>query len=479
VATDGNLPEQSLLKDYGYYLCVYHGKGIITLEGGEKFDCLFEAGQLADGQVLLLCDFLPPLPTYLSISATKFEGTTSGGFRICATEAFSETSYLPDIPIDRSSGVRAAFHIHKIVIQIAEGGQSQSLHFGITNFEFIGTEPTRRSENSFYCILPLNLQNDSQVTKVLIKPLELYEKIMDRVQTLKNIEVTCEAIVDIIPDGDIAQVTEVVNDLCYIVSVARGTKVQWVYCDQYNLEGKIIKRTHSSRITKPYCPLKIIHPLAGGGKETKAFIEQTYPAYVNKRKRYNLDKGTIDAYLDAKAEADYLEMRGIKLAVAMEILKSVFIELLDVPMKGTILEEEKFKELSPGLCKEMDEFLQAEKIDRDSRKAMCNNKKVLELNRRSFAHFLKKLCRHIDLRIGEDDIKLFVQCRNKLVHDGRFYCAIATPDEQNECKPLPSKSHEYRFLVNFLDRVFLKLLGYNGPYIDWRIPSNPIHRDHV
>lgn len=477
--TDGNPPEQSLLKNYGNCLCEYHGKGVITLEDGKKFECLFEAGQLTNGQVLLLCDFFPPLPVYLSISANKFEGMTPDGFRISATEAFSETNYLPDLPIGRSSGMWAAFHIPKIIVQTSEEGRSQSIHFGITNFEFIGTEPTRGPYNSFYRTLSLDLQTNNPSTRLLIKPLDLYGKIMDRVRTLKGVDVSCEIIAEVPADGDVAMVTEVVDDLCYILSVARGTKIQWIYCDSYNGTGKLLSRNLCSRITKPYCPLKIIHPLAGEGKETKAFIEQVYPAYVNKRKHYKLDKGTIDAYLDAKAEADYLEMRGIKLAVAMEILKSVFIELPDAPMKGYILEEEKFKELSPHLCKVMDEFLQTEKIDRDFRKAMCNSKKVLELNRRSFAYFLKKLCRHIDLRINEDDVRLFIQCRNKLVHYGRFYCAMATPEERNECNPLPSKSHEYHFLVNFLDRVFLKLLGYSGPYVDWRTPGNPVHRDQI
>jgi hypothetical protein len=27
---------------------------------------------------------------------------------------------------------------------------------------------------------------------------------------------------------------------------------------------------------------------------------------------------------------------------------------------------------------------------------------------------------------------------------------------------------EYYFLVNFLDKIFLKLLGYTGPYNSWR-----------
>ena len=479
MAAEGNSLGQSLLKDYGNCLCEYHGKGVIRLEDGKKFDCLFEAGQLTNGQVLLLCDFLPPLPTYLSISAIKFEGTTSDGFRICATEAFSETSYLPDIPLDHSSGVWAAFHIHKIIVQIAEDGRSQSLHFGVTNLEFIGTQPTRGPDNSFYLTLSLDLQADSRSTRLLIKPLDLNGKIMKHIRTLKDIDVSGEIIAEIPVDGDVAMVTEVVDDLCYILSVARGTKIQWVYCDSYDASGKLLSRDLCSRITKPYCPLNIIHTLAGGGKETKAFIERAYPAYVNKRERYKLDKGTIDAYLDAKAEADYLEMRGVKLVVAMEMLKAVVFELPCAFVKEYVITDQKFKELAPTLCRAVDDVLQKENIDKDSRRTICNDKKVLELNRRSFAHFSRKLCRHVGLEVKENEIRQFVEFRNKLVHRGRFYCTIATPEERNQCMPLPSESHEYLFLVNFLDRVFLKLLGYSGPYIDWRVPDNPTRKEQV
>jgi hypothetical protein len=475
VAADGNSLGQSLLREYGNCLSIYHGKGVLTLDDGKKYTCQFEAGQLNNGHVLLLCNFLSPLPTCLRIPAAKFEGTTSEGFRICANKGFTR----PDITIDSSPGVWAGFRLHEISVQIVEDEHTQRLHFGITNFEFLGTEEIRQPGNSICRALPLYLQIKGVSTKISIAPLNQYDKIMQRTRALKSIDVTCEAIAEMPSDGNIAQVEEVIDDLCYVLSVARGTKIQWVYCDQYNGIGKLISRIHSSRITKPYCPLKIIDPIVGGGKETKTFIEQAYKAYVDKRESYRLSNGTMDAYLDAKAEADYLEMRGVKFAVAMEILRSVFLESPDAPMKGYIIEEEKFKKLSPHLCAAIDEFLKTEIIDRDSRKAMCNDKKVLELNRRSFAYFLKRLCRHIDLRVGEGDIKLFVQCRNKLVHDGRFYCAIATPDEQNKCKPLPSKWHEYCFLINFLDKVFLKLLGYGGPYIDWRVPCSPTRKEQV
>lgn len=426
MATDGNSLGQSLLKDYGNCLSVYHGKGILTLEDGKKLDCLFEAGQLTNGKVLLLCDFLPPFPTCLSISAAKLEGTTSEGFRICT----NKVNYPFNITIDSSPRMWAAFRLDEMSVQIAEDEHRQRLHFGITNFEFIGTEPTHRSDNSSYLTLPLDLRTDSRSTKLLIKPLDLYEKIMKRVETLKSIDVSCEAITEILTDGNIAVVTEVVDDLCYILSVARGTKIQWVYCDQYNGAGKLISRTHSSRITKPYCPLKIIHPVAGGGRETKTFIEQAYRVYVDKRESYRLSNGTIDAYLDAKAEADYLEMRGVKFAVAMEILKTVF-------------------------------------------------RKSMNIKGGAFKSLTENLCNSINLSVSKQEINLFVKCRNSLIHEGEFFCITAKPKQRKRFKALGTQIEEYLFLVNFLDRVFLKLLGYSGPYIDWRVPGSPTRREQV
>jgi hypothetical protein len=242
--------------------------------------------------------------------------------------------------------------------------------------------------------------------------------------------VSCEVIADIPTDGNIALITEAVEDLCYILSVARGTKVQWVYRDQYDLTEKLISRTHSSRITKRYCPLKIIDTIASGGGETKSFIEQAYSTYVDKRESYRLNNGTIDAYLDAKAEADYLEMRGVKFAVSMEILKKVFCKSMNI--KGG-----------------------------------------------SFKSLVENLCNSINLNVSKQEIDLFVKSRNSLIHGGEFFCIVATPKQREKFKVPSAHTEEYLFLVNFLDRVFLRLLGYGGPYIDWRVPGSPTRQEQV
>jgi len=270
------------------------------------------------------------------------------------------------------------------------------------------------------------------------------------------------------------------DNLCYLLSVARGTKIQWVYCDQYDESGELVMRTHSSSVTKPYCPLAVIDPRDDGGHETKTFLEQAYTAYDSKRDTYRLNLGTIDAYLDAKAENDYLETRGAKLAVALEMLKAVFLELPDSPVKEYVLTEKHFKKLVSAISKAIDEALKQEGVkEGNSRKAICDQKKIQGLNRRSFRSLINKLCKQIGLKVKRDEIALFVECRDKLVHMGRFYCTTATDEERQMCRPLPSEKDEYYFMVNLLDRIFLKLLGYSGAYIYRRSPETPARREQI
>ncbi len=463
---------QDLLPYYGTNIAEYRGKGVLTLKGGKTVNCKFEAGQLATGNVLLLCDFIPPIDPRLSISADTFEGTTTEDFQISG-EVTNEVRYLPDLPRDQVGEWRA-FRLHDMSVQMLYNSDGATkARFGITNFEFTGTQGFR-TVNRFYLMLPLILKYQDNVTNLSIVPREDYDRIIQPIKVLKGIDVTCEALADIPKEG-ITRLTETIDNLCYLLSVARGTKIQWIYRDLYDEAGKLIQRTHCSRITKPFCPLPIIDPAAVDRNETKAFIEQAYPIYLEKKESWKLDRGTIDAYLDAKAERDYLQMRGVKLAVAMEMLKSVFLELPECPVAEHIISEQQFKNLRPRLKEVISEVLKTEAIGASSRGRV--HEKIGELNRISFKYLLEHLYELVHLQVKKQDLKLFIACRNKLVHKGRFYCESAKPEEQKKCTPLPSKVDEYFFLVNFLDRVFLKLLDYSGPYINWRTPGKPVREE--
>ena len=293
------------------------------------------------------------------------------------------------------------------------------------------------------------------------------------VPNLRSIDVTCEVVGSIPVDRGRESVEEVVDALCYLLSVARGTKVEWIYCDQYDGNGTCLARTHASRVTKGYSPLSILkHDL-----DTKIFVERTYGTYRAHREDYQLDQLTIDAYLDAKAENDYLQLRGIKLAVTMEALKAVLLKLQQVNVKENILGYNDFKGIRRKIEKFVRDELKAENVGPTQRDAMC--RKLSELNRRPFNDILTDLFDYINLRVDKQDLARFVKSRDSLVHRGRFYYETATPDDRKQVEPLNSEIEEYCFLVNFLDRVFLKLLGYSGPYIDRRIPGQQIHREEV
>jgi hypothetical protein len=465
--------EQTFLDDYGESIAVYVGQGVLTLKDGRKLNCEFEAGQLSDGEVLLLCSIMPPDPSlcFTTIAAISFDGLTAEGHRIACANRITEINYLPEPPGDGRTAVFTAFRLDEMTVQVTDRHtQAKSARFGVTNFQFTGIA-AQQSDDLSCLVLPLTLRHESNQTELSIRPLKHYAKIKRRIKTLRSTAVTCEVISDILQDCGRVRLKEVVDDLCYLLSVARGTRNQWIYCDLYDESGGLVMRTHSSRVTKPYCSLAVIDPRCDGRYETKAFLEQSYSAYVSKRDSYRLNRGTIDAYLDAKAENDYLETRGVKLAVALEMLNAVFVELPDSSAEEFVLDQEDFKKHVQPISAAIDKILEREGVEKNERKAICSEMKIEGLNRRAFRYFIGKLCRQIGLKVEEKEIGLFVECRDKLVHRGRFYCEVATNEERKKYPPLPSKTDEYFFLVNFLDRIFLKLLGYSGIYIDWRVPE--------
>ena len=465
----------NLLAAYGESVARYTGRGILTLGSGREIPCDFEAGQLKRGKVLLFCHFdLPKLSFWFeSLSAAHpvetFVGTTSEGSKIVSGGPIIP---VPNIGEDLHEQASEAFLLREFRVELNQESKPTTTHFGVTNFEFAATR-AQKTDNANLAELQLDLQTASGVRNLRIRPIQEYEIILKRLKTVRSIDVTCEVIGRIFRNEGIEQLTEVISNLCYLLSVARGTKIQWIYRGEYDETGLCVARTHASTVTKPYGPLAVIDPAVDSAPDTKRFLEKTYPVYVSKRDKYRLNRGTIDAYLDAKAENDYLETRAVKLAVAMEMLKNVFAEQPNSPAKEFIVEEKDFERFVAPISEAVNRVLEVSGIsDKGFRRALSSKAKIRGLNRQSFKHFLAKLCETLELDVSEEDLDLFVKCRNALVHKGRFYCSMVTSETESKVK-------EYGFLVSFLDRIFLKLLGYSGPYINRRTLGNPTRVSQV
>lgn len=422
--------------------------------------------------------FSPPLPFFVDIEAEKFKGVSEENFLLESVGRIMEINYLPDLQSAVELKVYAAFRLQQLDVRSeTDNSPAQVVKFGLTNFIFVGVEQSPYSKGTR--ALPLTVQGGNRGHHLFVEPVHGYSKIVKRLKAVKGINVTSELICDLREFNGVEQAREIVDSLCYLFSLARGTKIQWVYCDQYSEGGKRVMWTHASRVTKPYSCLAVIDPRGDGRQETKVFIEQAYSEYVSKRESWRLNRGTMDAYLDAKAEADYLQFRAVKLAVALEMLKAVFLEIPGSPAKEFVLDENEFERLTQSISDAVSNILEQRGVENNDRQAICSLGKIEGLNRRSFRYVVDKLCKHIGLDVEEKAIGLFVASRDSLVHSGLFYCENLKEQKRNGTPPLPSVHDEYFFLVNCLDRIFLKLLGYGDAYIDWRLPGKPCRSERV
>jgi hypothetical protein len=256
-----------------------------------------------------------------------------------------------------------------------------------------------------------------------------------------------------------------------LLSLARGTKVQWVARTDYSEDGAAIHHHHASRVTKAYCPLAVIDPRHP--TDTESFLRAALPHYLKQKDKWSLTKGVLDAYLDAKAEADYLQVRGTKLAVAMEMLKEAFLAAAGRAQFAR--PESDFKDLVPELKRSIGQVLQKHKWEKPQRAVVYGN--LAALNRVPFRDHISDLCLQVGLALPEADVKLFGRCRDSLVHTGRFYSEVANEAERQRIAPPSTPAHEYFWLLHVLDRLFLRILGYSGPYIDWSEIGNPLRKD--
>jgi hypothetical protein len=191
------------------------------------------------------------------------------------------------------------------------------------------------------------------------------------------------------------------------------------------------------------------------------------------RDLFKLNRGVIDAYLESKAESDYIERRGGKIALAIEFLKNEYLR-----SKGEnseyIFPPQEFKKIIPCVSATIVESINREGVFEPNKlQSISSARKIEQLNRRSFGSILREIVKKFHGNVSPEEITLFIKCRDSLVHRGNFYCQTCGSAEILECEPLPSYMFEYFFMINILDRIFLGILGQDSKQIivNWRNPS--------
>jgi hypothetical protein len=220
------------LSNYGTPVRSYEGSGTLHLRSGAPVACSFEAGQLPNGDVLLLSG--TPSDVWNG-DADRFTGRTAAAWTIDAEL---------DLPINvlgrelnLPPGIYFAHRAVKLRAMSPVSASAATHRYGLVNFRFFGTntfterdacgQPVRHAWH-----LELRLPDRRGQVAVNIEPLRDYGHVATEISTTRSVAITSEAVIDTaaLPAGVDPDI--VIGDLCLLLSVACGTRVQWLYrCD--------------------------------------------------------------------------------------------------------------------------------------------------------------------------------------------------------------------------------------------------------
>ena len=449
----------SHLPYYGDAIIEYAGEGIIVLADNTELKCKFNAGQFINGNIVLICIILPIDIHRIDMQIWKeglaradyLKGQTQDGKTLEATKLGYAISRAVS---DDQAFVCAIFNPSSVIIDMQKDVAPNGIAFGITNFGFKGFQFNHPQYIEY-------LELDILEKKLDIWKVRHYDDIINRMRLVREARITSEIWTELSGMEEVEKMEKIITDLCYVLSVASGSKVQWIYRDVFSGEERI-STLHKLVPNKPYNSWTIM------GTEMDPiilaeFIKIAFPRFLS-----SLDffgevndvpriKAAIDALMDARIETDFLQIKGIKLVTTMEIVKEMFRVWMPKKKFLTNSELKKFgeeikKALEPIFAGYFPDLPEEERTDAIG--------ELKELNRPSFRYILSNGFEKIEFQAKKRDVDLLLKSRNNLVHQGRFYCETATEDQARECEPLKDAEEEYAFISQFLSDVFLSLLGY-------------------
>ena len=155
----------------------------------------------------------------------KFEGTTTDNFHIKS----SVESQSVDCDLFSSYLV---FDIKHFEVKKIGNYEAKQVRFGLTNLNLEKFNEGLK--------LDLELEDHSSIESNIAAVVkgDSHDEMIKFLKIFHSIDVTSEITLKIEKDEKLQQMEEVTDNLCYLLSLARGTKIQWIYYNIYN-EGTI------------------------------------------------------------------------------------------------------------------------------------------------------------------------------------------------------------------------------------------------
>lgn len=446
-------------REYGKVIRTYRGKGKLRRTNGDEFPCYITIQQIETGLIYITCRFAPKVAQATSTiqfimnsslqDVERVYGRTRDGMNFESRGELLIAHAKVELFSNKSSVITLL--AQKVDFWSENKCHAGCYKFSVVNFEFIGNHPAKRiiqdgTKQVEHLYLDLELKTPWGLA--IVDPVPDYDDVIRRIKAQKGISVTCEVIAKPSVSMELEGVAPKLDELCHLLSLARGTKITWINTEEYAEDGHAHRIILRNSVTWPFSSLALID--TRNPQDTPLFVEKVYPKYLELRDSYNLNIA-IEQYLDAKRQAVYLETRALAAVSLLDFLQGRYASPRGLDKIVSNFGNEKKRKLRIHLKEYLKELFPC--IDGSTLNEMAE--KVSELNRRSYLNLLVPWARDLGLDMSQDELSKVKDTRNSLVHDAKF-----------RSDDFKGKKREYFRIIRLIDQVFLKLLGYDGWFID-------------
>jgi len=425
------------LSELGKIFRIHSGSGKLCFGANRELNCNFKVAQLSDARLYASCEILTSDPSIdVGQKVESLSGRTDDGTHLDLQQLLAVSTRISS----SAKGASEEILFLGKELTVSDGAFPE----GSVTFKFFITNLTIG-----------NLDQELSLTldgfAVTVHRVPSYDQIVGGLKAIQ-VDVTCEALVraDSIEQRD--TILQLMMRLCLLLTLARGCRVEWIGYEVMTVAGQVFESFHKNAVTKPYGTLHLIGLLPA--QDTLDFVSTTYPALTRCEQQWELRKA-IDAYTDAKVEVDFLEFRALKMAIVMEHLKGRYLTQQN---RVYLINPTKYQQHEESIIRFVEWVLRTIFPKVETEKIELMAKHAQGFNWYPFSRALAELCKSIRLRINSSERRRFVEIRNELVHRMAFHPSQGTEWEQ------------YAFLMTFVGKTLLAILGYSGNFYDWTEP---------
>src|ERR1017187_416183 len=421
------------------------GNGCLELLDDLRIECTFTLHQHFDGALFLRCNCNDPAARFRLWASRgkplgRLVGITMDGqiIRNAGPLRISEIN-TTDCTLRASS-----------VIVGDETSTPTEQQFTLTNVCFPETASHDMPDH-----VRLTIPTDPEPVSIVLEPHDEYQE-RERFQRRHGLTVPT-AILRVSSRASLSETSDLVGRLCTALSIVQGHKINWITHECRDQNQFSCYRNMADRVTKLPSWLALNRLSGNSLRLPLAAAQDCYTRVCQLEDQYSWNGPVLEVWLEARSNADYIQTRSLKLVTVIEALRT--ITLRSQPLQPRL--EPSAWDAFLGYIIPVTRYYLTDhlKISQERVDAMTTPERWRPMNRPSFRSEINAAFKALGVRESRRNIELFVNSRNKLIHEGTFRCQSEPAIVAAESDAPQTPVDEHFFIASFVDRVIMQAVG--------------------